>query len=138
MKTAAAIALDDILEKDWQRQVIDLANTFGWQRPMHIYDSRRSEPGWPDLALVRDRLVLLELKRENGRLTADQKRWIRALLEAHVEVYVVRPRHYQELARVLQARGHVDGWTAAQYAARTHLLHELDHDLVPNARRHTA
>lgn len=123
-------SLDHVLEKDWQRQVIELALLMGWQRPMHIYDSRRSEPGWPDLALVRDRLILLELKREKSTTTEAQKHWLTALADANVEVYVCRPRHLQPLSEVLHARGPIATWTADQRHARGHLLTELDTHLL--------
>lgn len=116
----------DLTEKDLQRQVVQLAKTFGWHRPMHIYDSRRSEPGWPDLALVRDRLLLLELKTETGRVSDHQARWLTWLVAANVETYLIRPRHVQALARVLQARGPIHGWTPAQREAHGELLLELD------------
>lgn len=121
MKPAAPLT-----EKEWQRQVVQLARTLGWHRPMHIYDSRRSEPGWPDLALVRDRFLLLELKTDTGVISAHQAGWIQRLTAANVEVYVVRPRHLQHVARILQARGPVAGWTVDQREARGHLLLELD------------
>lgn len=122
------MSLDDILEREWQNQVVDLAKLHGWRRPMHIHDSRRSEPGWPDLALVRenDRLILLELKREKGATTAAQRDWLTLLASAGVEVYVARPRHLQALSRVFQARGPIERWTADQREARHTLLLELD------------
>ena len=98
-----AIPLADMTEKDWAAQVAQLARQLGWKR-YHTYRSERSEPGWPDEALVRDRLILLELKTEKGKLSDAQKDWIRRLIDANAEVYVARPRHLDELARVLQAR----------------------------------
>ncbi len=127
-----------MLERDWQRMVVDLARTLGWERPMHIYDSRRSEPGWPDLSLVRERLVLLELKREHGKVSDAQKHWIASLTHANVEVYVARPRHLDALAAVLSARGTVDRWTAAQREARGELLLELDQHINPQAKEKAA
>jgi hypothetical protein len=117
--------IDDLTEKQWQAQVVQLARTLGWHRPMHIYDSRRTEPGWPDLALVRDRFLLLELKTETGRLTNPQRNWIGRLHKANVEVYVVRPRHFQQLATILQARGPQNTWNAEQHEARGWLMLEL-------------
>lgn len=101
MKPAHPLA--DVLEKDWQRQVRELAETLGYRR-YHTFDSRRSDTGFPDLVLVsaqRKRVVYLELKREQGRLTPSQADWIRDLAEAGAEVYVARPRNLQDLADVL-------------------------------------
>src|SRR5678816_2687074 len=105
----AAIPLDDMLEKDWQRQVRELAETLGYRRAYHTFDSRRSDVGFPDLVLVsaqRRRVIYLELKREKGRVSDMQAGWIRDLHLAGAEVYVARPRHLQQLAYVLSAVTH--------------------------------
>ena len=118
-----AVPLDDILEKDWQRQVRDLADMLGYRRAYHTFDSRRSDTGFPDLVLVsrqRRRVVYLELKREKGKVTDTQASWIRDLHHAGAEVYVARPRHLQTLAKVLGSHG------AALGEARGALLLELD------------
>ena len=102
-----SIPLDEILEKDWQRQVVDLAEQLGYV-VYHTFDSRRSTHGFPDLVLVRDRVVYLECKRENrttSKLTAEQLRWLAKLKAAGAEVYVVRPSHLEPLAKILAARG---------------------------------
>ncbi len=123
----AAIPLEDMLEKDWQKQVRQLAETLGYRRAYHTFDSRRSDTGFPDLVLVsaqRKRVVYLELKREKGKVSERQAEWIRDLDAAGAEVYIVRPRHIQALAVVLG--GH-SGYDIATYAvARGILLQELD------------
>lgn len=96
--------LADITEKDWQAQVKDLAKRLGWKRPYHTFDSRRSEPGFPDLVLVRDRVVFVELKRETGKLSDAQREWLTLLAKARAEVYIARPRDLQLLAQVLGRR----------------------------------
>lgn len=98
-----ALPLEDLTEKEWMAQCAQLARQMGWRR-FHTFRSERSEAGWPDDALVRDRLILLEYKTEKGKLSDAQKGWIRALLNAQVEVYVCRPRHLAQLAEVLQSR----------------------------------
>lgn len=95
--------LSDLTEKQWASQVANLAKALGWHR-YHTHRSTRSEPGWPDEALVRERLVLLELKTETGRLSGPQKSWLAALRMAGVEVYVARPRHLSALSRILSVR----------------------------------
>jgi SH3-like domain-containing protein len=102
----AATPLEDILEKDWQRQVVDLAKQLGWIT-YHTYNSRRSTHGFPDLVLVRERVIYLECKRENrvtSKLTDEQKVWLNRLEAAGAEVYVMRPSQLQELADILAAR----------------------------------
>lgn len=124
--------LRDVLEKDWQRQVRELAETLGWRRCYHTFDSRRSDTGFPDLVLVRDRVVFLELKRETGKVSAAQASWLTALRDAGAEVYVARPRHLQALAHVLGSRtGFADG--ISRHEARGELLLELDQHTTPKA-----
>jgi len=92
-----------VLEVEWQAQVVDLARLYGWEY-FHVTNSRRSAPGWPDLALVRDRLVMAELKAEGGRLSKDQVRWIALLETAGVEVHVWRPSDLPAVTEVLRRR----------------------------------
>jgi len=96
--------LEDVLEKDWQRQVVQLAKQLGWTHVFHTFDSRRSTHGFPDLVLIRDRVLYLELKREKTKLTDEQRDWLRALRAAGAQAYVARPRHLEALAAVLGAR----------------------------------
>ncbi len=117
--------LIDVTEKTWQAELVQLARMLGFKH-YHTYRSVRSPAGWPDLALVRERLVLIEVKKNDGRVSPAQADWIRHLHSAGVEVYVARPDHLQQLALVLQARGLRDFWTADQAEARGHLLLELD------------
>jgi hypothetical protein len=89
-------------EARFQGQVIALAKLRGWA-VFHPYDSRRSTSGWPDLALLRPPVLwLVELKTDNGRLTAPQEQWLEALGRCDgVRVAVWRPRDWDEIARVL-------------------------------------
>lgn len=104
--------LHDLTEKQLTGQVVELARTLGWAR-YHTYRSERSEPGWPDEALLRERLVLLELKAAKGKLSDAQKRWLRALLDAGQEAYLIRPADLDDLAKILAGRitsTHATGW----------------------------
>lgn len=97
------MTLPPITEREFQRQVTDLAAIFGWSC-YHPQLSKWSERGWPDLALVRPpRLVFAELKRENGRTTVHQDRWL-GLLRAvpGVEVFLWRPSDFEQIAEVLR------------------------------------
>jgi hypothetical protein len=98
---APAIPLDEILERDWQRQVVQLAKQLGWRLVYHTFDSRRSTHGFPDLVIVKDRVIFLELKREKSKLADEQIDWLRSLRAAGAEAYVARPRHLEPLARLL-------------------------------------
>jgi len=104
VRIAAATPLADILEADWQRQVVQVARMVGFNEIYHTFNSRKSAHGFPDLILLRERLIALELKREKTGLTDPQRQWIRALTKAGVEVYIARPRHLEQLGLILAAR----------------------------------
>jgi hypothetical protein len=80
-----------VTESQLQDAVIGLCKLFGiaWYHP---YFSRRSVPGWPDLALCGVRgFMLRELKTEKGRVTPDQQRWGHLLRQAGQSWDVWRP-----------------------------------------------
>ena len=57
----------------------------GW-RTAGSYDAQ----GYPDLTLVRDRVLWVEVKTERGRVRPEQELWLEALREAGAEAYVWR------------------------------------------------
>lgn len=92
----------ELSEAQWFEQVRSLLDLYGW-RWMHHYDSRRTNPGVPDILAVRGcRLLALELKREGGRTTPEQRAWLAALAEAGAEVAVYQPHQREALARTLR------------------------------------
>lgn len=92
----------DVNEREWQAKVVDLARWAGWH-VFHPYYSRRSEPGWPDLSMVRgDRLVFAELKTRTGRVTEAQHRVLGLLAATGAEVYLWRPQDWTDVVRVLE------------------------------------
>lgn len=71
----------------------------------HTHDSRRSEPGFPDLVIVGPGGVLWrELKTERGRLTVPQKAWLARLRAAGQDAEVWRPTAlvYERVLREMQ------------------------------------
>jgi hypothetical protein len=94
-----------ITEEQFQQQIIDTARLLGW-RVYHTRDSRRSEPGFPDLVLCRDRLVFLEIKTETGRVSDAQGEWIAAINRAGGCALVVRPSDLAEIEKALKRRVH--------------------------------
>ena len=90
-------------ERQWQAQVVNLATMLGWLT-YHTHDSRGSEPGFPDLVLVRDRVVFAELKTEKGRIRYEQTVWLERLRQAGSEVYLWRPSDLDKVTAVLRRR----------------------------------
>jgi hypothetical protein len=98
-------------EYSFQRQVIAFAALHGW-RTAHFRPgmNRRGEwqtavqgdgSGFPDLILIRERVVWAELKSETGVVSGEQRVWIDALVRAGQEVYVWRPSDWAEIEEVL-------------------------------------
>jgi hypothetical protein len=90
-------------ERDWQQRVVDLAQIRGW-RWHHTYNSQRSTPGWPDLAMTRrGRFVVAELKTAKGRVTVEQRQWLDALAACPgLEVHTWRPSDWPTVLEVLR------------------------------------
>jgi hypothetical protein len=99
----SAAVLDDLLsEKDFQWQVRQLAQMYGWLEHAN-YESRRSTPGVPDLLLVRPpRVIHAEIKASKGRTSASQKDWLAALSQCPVEVYLWRPCDFDAIVEILR------------------------------------
>lgn len=91
------------LEKDVQSAILDIARLLGW-RVYHTFDSRKSEAGFPDLVLVRDRVVYAEVKRAGERPRPNQIEWLNALSSAGAEVYVWTEDDYDEIVSILSLR----------------------------------
>jgi hypothetical protein len=89
--------------EELQQAVIDIALRLGWMH-YHTYDSRHSDPGFPDLVLVhgeRCRIVWIEVKTAAGAVTSAQTKWHDALARCDEEIYVVRPAHLDEITKML-------------------------------------
>jgi VRR-NUC domain len=102
-----------LVERDFQATVIDTAGLTGW-RVAHFRPAR-TERGWrtpveaggagfPDLVLVRDRVVFAELKGARTRVTGEQQAWLDALARAGAETHLWRPWDWDEIERVLGER----------------------------------
>lgn len=79
-------------EQQLQGAVIELCKLYGIAC-YHPYFSRRSAPGWPDLAMCGTHgFITRELKSAAGELTADQERWGRMLRMAGISWDIWRPR----------------------------------------------
>lgn len=98
-------------EARWQEQVIDVARLYGW-RCAHFRTAQQGGrymtpvaadgSGFPDLVLVRERIVYAELKAAKGTLGLEQQRWRDALIAAGAEWHLWRPKHWDEVVSVLK------------------------------------
>lgn len=111
LRPAAAVApqaggATPLTEKQFMQQVRDLAKLLGWS-VYHTFDSRRSEPGFPDLVFVnatQRRILYAELKTDKGRVSEHQRRWLDMLGAAGAEVALWRPRDLGEIKLVLRGK----------------------------------
>jgi hypothetical protein len=89
-------------EAAFQRRITDLCDWLHL-RYWHDTDSRRNVPGWPDLVIVGNGVVFVELKTERGRVRPEQQAWHDDLKRAGAEVYIWRPSHWDFITDRLHA-----------------------------------
>lgn len=86
--TAAELREREILawtERKFQDVVLEAARAAGFTLVYHTHDSRRSQPGFPDLVLVSPRagrVLFRELKSTKGRVSPAQQKWGDGLIAA--------------------------------------------------------
>lgn len=92
-----------VTEAEFQRRVMREAKRRGWLA-YHTHDSRRSEPGFPDLVMLRaGRLLFAELKSAAGAPTDAQAEWLAALRAVEgAEVYLWRPADWPQIMEALK------------------------------------
>lgn len=106
-----------VREDAWQATVIQTARLLGWRvvhfrgvkvqtidGPRHMTPVAADAKGWPDLVLVRERVVFAELKGTSGSVESDQRAWLDALEAAGQEVYVWKPHHFDAVEAILTRR----------------------------------
>ncbi len=108
-------AFREVTEKQYQADIMVLARAAGWM-VAHFHDSRRQvrpgvfvgdkdAKGFPDLVLVRaSEFLVIEVKRETGKLEPEQVTWLDALDRAGVETMVVRPSDWPVVRERLRTR----------------------------------
>ena len=94
------LALSAMSEKQFQAAVLDLAKRHGWLC-FHAFDSRRSQAGFPDLLLLKRRLIVVELKAETGRITRSQEEWLEAFRMCGIEAMIWRPADWPTIRALL-------------------------------------
>ena len=146
-------AKPDMLEKAWQEQVRRVARDYGWTRAgsgrgappglgffFHVFDSRNSPAGWPDIFMVRPsgdeskfpyRMVIAELKRD-GTYPSREQAYVLDLFMAQfpepmtqddtpaVEIYLWRPRDRSDVNALLRGEPprNPKGWRQAWQICR--------------------
>lgn len=98
--TARQILDGQVTEKAYMQQIIDLARKCGYYC-YHCHDSRRSMPGFPDLMIIADRIIFLEVKTETGKLSPEQRAVIHRLRSAGCLAMVVRPSNWSDVEHML-------------------------------------
>jgi hypothetical protein len=95
--------IERIAERQFQDTVVQMAGLLGWL-VFHDQDSRRNVAGFPDLVLVHPEhgVLWLELKTMVGRVRADQRIWIDALVASGQRAYIVRPSDMDAIERLLR------------------------------------
>jgi hypothetical protein len=97
-------------EGAWQGIVIEAAQRLGWEYH-HETNSFGTRAGWPDLALWRPEgfqgkpgrpLILVELKRETGKLTVAQVERINSLVASGSPVFVWKPSDFDDVIAELE------------------------------------
>lgn len=114
-KLAAKLAKPPISEREFMKNVMDLAALRGWrcfhQRPGMTKSGKwrsaiqgKGSDGFPDLVLVRrERLLFIELKADRGIVSDAQHEWIEALnkIDGAVFAYILRPSQWDMIEEIL-------------------------------------
>ena len=89
-------------ERKFQSEIIAHARKLGWL-VYHTYDSRGSEPGFPDLVLVHPKFGTLfrELKTDYAQLTEEQSHWGDQLTASGANWDVWRPFDMDDIFKIL-------------------------------------
>lgn len=95
-------------EAELQANVMQLIERLGLVG-FHVFDSRRSNPGFPDVVAVGARGVLYrELKTATGRVSKMQRYWLDTLSAAGQDAGVWRPEDWPDrITRELRALARV-------------------------------
>ena len=106
------IRVAKLTEAAFQKQVIDAAHLFLWKvahfRPAMTKDGRWVTPvaadgkGFPDLIIVRHRIVAAELKVGNNVPTEEQIEWLDRLRIAGVATFIWYPEDWDKIMEVLR------------------------------------
>jgi hypothetical protein len=102
-----------VTETEFSTFVIDTAHLFGWK--VAHFRPARTKHGWvtpvaadgkgyPDLTMVRERVIFAELKVGRNKLSEEQASWVAALASAGAEIKVWRPEDEDLIVETLRLR----------------------------------
>ena len=104
MKTARQVLDRNMREEPFQQGIIDVAIQLGW-KVYHPRVSWKSADGFPDLTLVKHRVVFWECKTMKGKPSDDQTDWLLTMdAIPGIEARVVTPCDWPYIERVLTER----------------------------------
>ena len=100
-------------EAEFTLEVIDLARLYGW-RSAHFRPGMNARGEWrtavagdgvgfPDLLLIRHRVIVAELKVGRNKTTREQDEWIAAFRRAGVPAFVWTPKDWPLIETTLSA-----------------------------------
>ncbi len=100
-----------VSEEQFMKQIIELAHYCGW-RIAHFRPSLSQSGKWhtavqadgkgfPDLVMVRDKVIFAEVKSDKGKLSVDQKEWL-VNLGRVAETYIWKPENWNEIVEQLR------------------------------------
>lgn len=93
-------------EEDFQHTIVLALEALGY-RTYHTHDSRRSDPGYPDITAVGcGRLLHIEVKVGRNRPSQEQLAWLHDLADNGFESYLVYPKDWDDLLACLAGRPH--------------------------------
>lgn len=118
---ARALEAKAMTEREFQKQVIELAKGFDWLvahfrpgmtsriskqgKPVWV-TPMQGDPGFPDLVLVhpeQQRVIVAELKSERGKCSLAQTQWLEAFdATGQVEVKIWRPSDWDAIVEELK------------------------------------
>jgi hypothetical protein len=100
-----------VTERDFSKQIVTIAHEYGWmvahfhqlqgRKGIWITPAAADGKGFPDIVLVRERLIFAELKVGYNPLRVDQQRWLDALLGTGAEAYVWKPKDIDQIEEIL-------------------------------------
>ena len=88
-------------EDEFQKIIENLAKKHGWLY-YHVPYGVPRPAGFPDLVLVRDKVLFRELKVKNRDPKRKQKEWLRKLKEAGCDVEIWRPSDLKKIEEELE------------------------------------